>query len=62
MMEIMLDMNVPMPLSSFAKIENKYVVFGAMSLNSSIEDVALEIATLSENAIDAISTMNDYLK
>jgi hypothetical protein len=62
MMEIMLDMNVPMPLSSFAKIENKYVVFGAMSLNSSTEDVALEIATLSENAIDAITTMKDYLK
>jgi uncharacterized protein YjfI (DUF2170 family) len=61
MMEAMLDMNVPMPLSSFAKIDDKYAVFGAMSLNSSAQDVALEIAMLSENAIDAINTMSDYL-
>lgn len=61
MMEAMLDMNIPMPLSSFAKIDDKYAVFGAMSLNSSAEDVALELSMLSENAMDAISTMSEYL-
>jgi uncharacterized protein YjfI (DUF2170 family) len=61
MLEAMLDMNVPMPLSSFAKIDDKYAVFGAMSLSSNAQDVALEIAMLSENAIDAISTLSDYL-
>lgn len=61
MMEAMLDMNVPMPLSSFAKIGDKYAVFGAMSLNSGAEDVALELSMLSENALDAISTMSEYL-
>jgi len=62
----MLRMNVPMPLSSFAIIPNEnradqYAVFGAMSLESSSEDIALELATLSDNAIDAIEVMSEYL-
>ncbi len=61
MLQAMLDINIPMPLSSFAKISNKYVVFGAMSLNSSAADVALELSILSENALDALATMSDYL-
>ena len=61
MMQTMLDINIPMPLSSFAKIDDKYVVFGAMSLNSNAVDVALELSLLSENALDAIATMSQYL-
>jgi uncharacterized protein YjfI (DUF2170 family) len=61
MMQAMLDMNIPMPLSSFAKIDDKYVVFGAMSIRSSAADVALELSMLSENAMDAIATMSEYL-
>jgi len=61
MMQAMLEINIPMPLSSFAKIGDKYVVFGAMSLNSSAVDVALELSLLSENALDAIATMSQYL-
>ena len=61
MMQAMLDINIPMPLSSFARIEDKYVVFGAMPLNSSAVDVALELSMLSENALDALATMSRYL-
>ncbi|WP_455210905.1 YjfI family protein [Kaarinaea lacus] len=61
MMQSMLDINIPMPLSSFARIGSKYVVFGAMSLNSGAVDVALELSMLSENALDAIATMSQYL-
>jgi uncharacterized protein YjfI (DUF2170 family) len=61
MMQAMLDINIPMPLSSFARIGDKYVVFGAMSLSSNAVDVALELSMLSENALDAISTMSEYL-
>ncbi len=60
--ESMLSLNVPMPLSAFAKMDDKYAVFGAMSLNSSDEDVALEITTLSDNSLDAIEALSDYLK
>jgi hypothetical protein len=61
MMEAMLEMNIPMPLSSFAKVEDKYVVFGALSVNSSLEDIELEIATLSDNSLEVIAEMDSYL-
>jgi len=62
MTEMMLDMNIPMPLSSFSRIGDKYAVFGALSLNSSAEDIAHEIVTLSDNTIDAIDVMSDFLQ
>jgi len=58
----MLEMNIPMPLSAFAKVENKYVVFGALSINSSLEDIELELVTLSDNSLEVISEMDSYLK
>jgi len=62
MMESMLEMNIPMPLSAFAKVEDKYVAFGALSINSSIEDIELEIVTLSDNSLEIIGEMDTYLK
>ncbi len=61
MMEAMLEMNIPMPLSAFAKVEDKYVVFGALSVNSSLDDIELEIVTLSDNSLEVISEMDSYL-
>jgi len=61
MMEAMLEMNIPMPLSSFAKVEDKYVVFGALSINSNLDDIELEIAALSDNSLEVISEMDSYL-
>ena len=61
MMEAMLQMNIPMPLSSFAKVEDKYVVFGALSINSSLDDIELEIVTLSDNSLEVIAEMDNYL-
>ncbi len=62
MHESMLEMNIPMPLSSFSKIGDKYVVFGALSINSSFADVEHELAVLSNNAIEVIDDMSDYLR
>jgi len=61
MMEAMLEMNIPMPLSAFAKVEDKYVVFGALSINSSLEDIELELVTLSDNSLEVIGEMDSYL-
>lgn len=61
MMEAMLEMNIPMPLSAFAKVEDKYVVFGALSVNSSLDDIELEIVTLSDNSLEVIAEMDSYL-
>jgi uncharacterized protein YjfI (DUF2170 family) len=62
MNEAMLASNISMPLSSFAYIEDQYVVYGALSVKSSLEDVLHEIEVLSSNAIEAIEALKDYLK
>ena len=57
----MLEMNIPMPLSSFSKIGDKYVIFGALSITSTFNDIEHELAVLSNNAIEIIDDMGDYL-
>jgi hypothetical protein len=57
----MLDMNIPMPLSSFARIDDRFAIFGALSRDSSVDDVALELAALSDNAVDALEAFAGYL-
>lgn len=57
----MLEMSIPMPLSSFSKIGEKYVIFGALSINSTFEDIEHELAVLSNNALEIIDDMSDYL-
>ncbi|WP_270959318.1 DUF2170 family protein, partial [Klebsiella pneumoniae] len=53
-----------LPLSSVAisrlKNDEYYVAFGALSLNSSLEDVVLEIATLAANALDLAELIEQY--
>jgi uncharacterized protein YjfI (DUF2170 family) len=60
--EDMIKMNIPMPLSSFDKIGEQYVIFGALSLNSSMEDIQHELSVLSDNSLEAINAMTDFLK
>ncbi len=62
MMEEMLELNIPIPLSSFSKIGERYVIFGALSIGSGIEEICHEIVTLSENAVEAISALEEFLK
>ena len=61
MLEEMLELNIPLPLSSFAKIGDRYVIFGSLSNTSGIEDICLEIITLTENAVEAITALEDFL-
>ena len=62
MFEMMLDMNIPMPLSSFSRIQDRYVIFGALSINSRIEDVVHEVITLGENSVEVLTVMTDFLQ
>lgn len=62
MFETMLGFNIPMPLSSFAKIDDKYVLFGALSLESSMQEIEQELSVLSDNCLEVIDEMVDYLK
>lgn len=59
--ETLLRLNVPIPLSAFAKIDDKYAIFGALSVNSSFDDITHELVTLADNAIDALQAVTIYL-
>ena len=59
--ETLLRLNVPIPLSAFEKIDDKYAIFGALSVNSSFDDITHELVTLADNAIDALEAVTIYL-
>jgi uncharacterized protein YjfI (DUF2170 family) len=61
MFETMLEMNIPMPLSSFAKIGDKYSIFGALAISSSVEEIEHELTVLSDNALDVIDDFSEFL-
>ncbi|NOY72221.1 MAG: YjfI family protein [Gammaproteobacteria bacterium] len=60
--EAMLMMNVSIPLSAFSKIGDQYIMFGALSPHASIDELLLEIELLSDNVLEAIDAVSDYLK
>jgi uncharacterized protein YjfI (DUF2170 family) len=62
LLEALLALNIPMPLSSFSKIGQQYIIFGALSTRSDADAILHEIATLSDNTVEAIEMMADYLK
>lgn len=62
LLEVLLTLNIPMPLSSFSKIGQQYIIFGALSTRSDIDAIRHEIATLSDNTLEAIELMADYLQ
>jgi uncharacterized protein YjfI (DUF2170 family) len=61
MMNIMLSMNIAMPLSSFAKTGGTYQLFGAMSVNTLMQNVVEEIAVLSDNTLAVFDALGEYL-
>ncbi|MDR0716364.1 MAG: YjfI family protein [Azoarcus sp.] len=61
LLELLLDLNPAIPLSSFGKVEGRYVLFGALSRDARIDDIASDIVALSDNAIDALDALSSYL-
>lgn len=61
MLEAMLDMNIPIPLSSFSRIGEHYVLFGATRRDASLDAIAIELNALAENAVDALEAMSEFL-
>ncbi len=57
-----LQVNVPMPLSAYAKIDDQYALFGALSINSLFNNIMKEIVTLSDNSVVALEVVEDLLK
>ncbi|MDX8384033.1 MAG: DUF2170 family protein [Ghiorsea sp.] len=61
MSSTMLSANISIPLSSFGKIGDQYVVYGALSVSSSIEDVVHELEVLASNMVEALEVMSSFL-
>jgi len=61
LLETLLDLNPAVPLSSFGRVGDRFVLFGALSREARVEDIAHEVAVLSDNALDALDALSDYL-
>lgn len=61
LLETLLDLNVSIPLSSFGRIGGRYVLFGALARHASVQDIAEDIAVLSDNSLDALSALSEFL-
>lgn len=61
MSEAMLMMNVSIPLSAFSKIGSQYIMFGALSPESGVDELITEIEILSDNVLEGIDAVSDYL-
>ena len=61
LLDAMLTMNLPMPLSSFSKLGKQYLIFGALSTHSSLDEVLEEIDNLSNNTLTAIEELSEFL-
>jgi uncharacterized protein len=62
LLQTLLDLNPSVPLSSFGRVGDRYVLLGALGRDSGVEAIAAEVAVLSDNAMDALSALSDYLK
>ena len=62
LLETLLDLNPSVPLSSFGKVGDRFVLFGALARDSRVEDIAADVAALSDNALDALEALSEFLK
>lgn len=62
MLETLLDLNPSVPLSSFGRIGDRYVLFGALARDARVEEVAQDIVALSDNALDALDALSEFLE
>jgi uncharacterized protein YjfI (DUF2170 family) len=61
LLELLLDLNPSIPLSSFGHVDNRYVLYGALTQDARADDIACDVATLSDNALDALEALSSYL-
>ncbi len=61
LLDTLLSMNLPMPLSSFSKVGNQYIIFGALWTDSTVDELIREIEYLSDNTLTAVEELWDYL-
>jgi uncharacterized protein YjfI (DUF2170 family) len=60
-METLLDLNPSVPLSAFGRVGDRFVLSGALRRDASVDEIAREVVVLSDNALDALDALSDYL-
>jgi len=61
LLETLLDLNPSIPLSSFGRVGSRYVLSGALARDARCDDIAKDIAALSDNALDALDALSEFL-
>lgn len=61
LLETLLDLNPSVPLSSFGRVDRRYVLFGALSADAGADDIAKDVVALSDNALDALDALSEFL-
>ncbi len=61
MLEMMLETSIAIPLSAYGRTGEHYVLFGSLSVQSSLEKIIEEIVTLNDNTFDVVTAMEDYI-
>lgn len=62
LLQTLLDLNPSVPLSAFGRVGKRFVLLGALGRESRVEDIANEVAVLSDNALDALTALQEFLK
>ncbi|MDR3351699.1 MAG: YjfI family protein [Zoogloeaceae bacterium] len=62
LLELMMDLNPSIPLSSFGRVEGHHVLFGALARDARVEDIVSDVVALSDNALDALEALAEYLR
>lgn len=60
LLEALLDLNPSVPLSSFGRVGGRFVLTGALRREAAVQDVAKELAVLSDNALDALDALAEF--
>jgi uncharacterized protein YjfI (DUF2170 family) len=60
--QYMLELNVPMPLSAFALIDDHYSIFGSLARGSKFESITEELIALARNSIDTLQALEEFIK
>ena len=62
LLDTLISMNVSIPLSAFSKVGSQYIIFGALSVRSTMESMIEEICALSDNTLAILEELKDYLR
>ena len=60
--EALLDLIPSVPLSSFGRVGTRYVLNGALSRSARPKDMTHKVAMLSDNALDALDALAEFLR